>query len=223
MTISYPREMPSVGGINGQSFEIQRIDYLSPELNGQIGAVSAGFPIWVATWNLQAALTEASSGVWRAWVSSLRGPMRRFYGMDLTRRLPLKYPAGFGGLARAGGGSFPGSATSWSVDETGSVLTLYGLPAGFALSAGDMIGFRWGASPQRRTCVRALEPLSASSSGALTVEIEPALPFIVPPTAVAYLQDAACLMRLTPETRIGDMDLNRSVPGSIVAIQDLMP
>lgn len=210
MALTFPRGMPSKG-IGGQRFELQRVDYLSPNLAGQVASVTAGFPLWSATWALTG-MSEAQSQGWRAWVSSLRGSQKLFLGRDLLRSVPLAYKT-------TGLGAFNGDASSWSVNSDRDVLTLNGLPSGFVLSPGDYVGFRWGTDPVRRTMVGVLEAVTGTS---ISFSIDPPLPTIVPVTAVAHVKDPCCLMRLTPETDIGDMGVNRVLTGRISAIQTLI-
>lgn len=223
MAITFPRAMPLTGPAR-QRFEIQRVDFLSPEASGRLGAITAGFPLWSATWSL-GTFGSARSDEWRAWVSAQRGPQRLFLGRDYARTFPLAYPGGFGGMVRAGTSTpFTGAATSWSqtIDGSGTpVLTLNGLPAAFAGGYGDYVDFRWGTF--KRALVRALEPAVASGSGAISFSIEPAIPSLVPVDAVAHLDGPACLMRLTSDTDVGEIDRRLSVTGGkIVALQDLI-
>ncbi len=208
MTISFPRAMPDFG-IVSQRFELQRVDLISPRTDGRINSMTVGFPLWSATWSL-GAMTEAQMNVWRAWVSSLRGPQRRFIGADQLAGLPQTY-------RDTGLGAFSGDAATWSVNSDRDVLTMTGLGSGFTLLPGDMIGFRWGT--QKFTQVRCLE---ASTGSTAAVAVEPAVPTLVPGGAVAYVKDPVCLMRLTPETEIGETDIERVMSGRITAIQDLV-
>jgi hypothetical protein len=229
--ITFPRTLPRVGA-QGQSFELERVDFLSPEASGSLGAVTAGQPLWRMGVSLNN-MASANADIWRAWVPSLRGAQRLFYGYELDRAYPKAYRNGFAGMARAGGGSFDGSATAWSEaldSENNSQVTLMGLPASFQLGLGDYIGFKWddaayaAGNKKRRALVRVVEAATANSSGVITVTSEPAVPLVVPAGAVAHLDNPACIMRLvTEETGIGEQGLGGyTVAGSrIVAMQDL--
>lgn len=231
--ITFPRDMPSVGAAS-QYFELERLDYLSPEAGGRLGAVSAGTPLWSMTVVLQNMVPE-DADVWRAWVPMQRGPGRHFYGRDLDRPFPKAYRAGFGGMTRAGGGTFTGAASTWSEaldPENNSRLTLTGLPANFSLGLGDYIGFRWddatkpAGNLKRRALVRVTEAAVGNGSGSITVTSEPAVPAVVPAGAVAYLDNPTCLMRLVPgDTQLADQGLMAitTAGGKIVALQDLQP
>nr|WP_314136948.1 hypothetical protein [uncultured Brevundimonas sp.] len=206
MSISFPRPMLDFG-LATQSFELDRIDYQSPTVGAGIGAVTAGAPIWAAKWSLSG-MDEGQVEEWRAWLTSLRGSQRPFFAADQRRSLPRAYrssglPAGFGG-----------DASTWALNADRDVVTL-GLPSGFVLMTGDYIGFRWGANG--RTKVRLLEP----SVGGAAVTVEPAVPLVVPGNAVAYVLNPVCVMKLTPETTFGQMDVAGQMTGQINAIQDL--
>jgi hypothetical protein len=147
-----PFDMP-VSGMALQQFEPLRVDYGAPEAGGRIGGVQAGAPLWQGVWTI-GNIGAAKSDELRAFLASLRGGTRRFLGRDLARPYPKAYATtGFAGLTRAGGGSFDGTATSWSETITAdgdAQFTLHGLPAGFAMTIGDYIGFRWVATETRR-------------------------------------------------------------------------
>jgi len=206
MAITFPRPMLPYG-LNVQTFELDRIDYLSPTVGAGIGAVTAGTPLWSASWSLSG-MSEDRMEEWRAWLTSLRGSQRAFFGGDQRRRVPRAYrttglPAGFNG-----------DATAWSVNADRDVLTLT-LPNGFTLLTGDYVGFRWGSNG--RTKVRLLEP----RVGTAAVAVEPPLPPLVPLNAVAYVLNPVCIMKLMPDTDFGSIDVSRQMTGRINAIQDL--
>lgn len=223
MALTFPRPMPT-GGADSQAFELARVDYLSPRTDGRLSSVAAGFPLWSMTITLNNGDADETDE-WRAWVPAQRGASRLFFGSDLTRPFPKAYRQGFAGMSRAGGGSFNGSASSWAVNADRDVVTLSGLPASFALSLNDYIGFKWttGGSA-RRSLVRVVEASTVNASGVLAVTVEPAVPNLTPGSAIAYLDRPDCLMRLVPsETSIGEIDTLHSAGGQISAIQDLLP
>lgn len=225
--MTYPIEMPTAIAAQ-QSFELQRVDFLSPEAGGRLGAVAAGAPLWLASWTI-GKVARLKSDELRAWVARLRGPMRTFLGYDVARRFPLSYSGGFAGMTRAAGGGFDGSAAVWSqsIDPEGdAVVSLTGLPAGFQVAFGDYVGFRWGAGNTRRAMVRAIEPAVASAGGAISIRIEPPVPtLVVPAGAVAHLDNPACVMRLIPDQyELGPISRRLAVEsGRVTALQDLRP
>lgn len=233
MAITFPRDMPSVAALSIY-FELQRVDFVSPEAGGRLGAVSAGQPLWKMALSLQNML-PATADTWRAWVAAQRGAARLFYGRDLDRPYPKAHSAGFAGMNRALGGSFDGSAATWSrtTDADGNErVTLTNLPFPFTLSVGDYLGFRWDdaslatGNMKRRALVRIVEGGSTAGNGQVAVLVEPVVPLIVPGTAVAYLNNPVCLMRLVPdETQFGEQGPGAVTAAGmrIVGLQDLQP
>lgn len=215
MTIAIPLTLPSMGP-SGQSFELQRIDYMAPEANGVIGGVTAGFPLWKAEWDM-GNISRIVSDQWRAVFTAARGMQRLFYGYDYARSLPINY---IGGLPNG----FSGAASSWSVSVDGagsSLLTLNGLPSGLSLMPGDYVDFRW--STYSRALVRFLESATANGSGTLTGTIEPSLPVVVPGNAVAHLDNPCCLMRFTTESALGRIERRGAITGGrLVAVQAII-
>lgn len=207
MAISFPRPMLDFG-LATQTFELDRIDYQSPTVGAGIGAVTAGAPVWSARWSLSG-MDEDQVEAWRAWLTSLRGSQRPFFGADQRRSLPRAYRES--GLP----GGFGGDASTWAVNADRDVVSLGGLPAGLTMLTGDYIGFKWGANG--RTKVRLLE----GAVGGAAVTVEPAVPLVVPGNAVAYIKNPVCVMKLTPETSFGQMDVAGQMTGQINAIQDL--
>lgn len=231
MILTLP-ETPS--GIARVTFEIERVDFAAPQAGGRQGGVQAGWPLWAARLEIDRSDPE-SADLWRAFRDRLRGRIRRFYCRDTTRPFPLAYRFGFAGLERAGGGAFDGSAVSWSqtiLSSGDARITLNGLPAGFDISLGDYIGFKWDASGapassfERRTIARAVLPATANGSGVAEVIVEPPIDTrVVPSGAIAHLDNPACVMQLVPEdSSLGPIGHGGILGGgTIVAIQDLRP
>lgn len=219
-----PVSMPT-DGVASQMFEPQRVDYLSPEVGGRIGGVTAGPALWAGQWTLGTMAPETGD-VWRAFVARQRGPQRRFYGYDLSRPFPRAHRGGFFDMVRGSDGSaFPedGAASSWApVNAERDVIVLKGMPAGLTLGFGDYVGFRWGGT--KRDLTRSVQAVAvANAAGDLQVEVEPPVWASTPTDAVAYLGKPDCLMALVPgQTALGELDELHSLGGRIVAIQDLI-
>ena len=105
-----PVAMPDMY-VSQQQFELQRVDFVSPEASGRLNGVQAGFPLWSGVWTL-ARMPVENSDEWRAFLTATRGQTRRFIGRDIARSYPRAYPDGFAGMTRAGGGSFDGTSSS---------------------------------------------------------------------------------------------------------------
>lgn len=214
--------------------DIQRIDYAAPEAGGAIGGVQAGLPRWLARIELDRVDAD-DADAWYSFLDRMRGRLRRFYAVDSTRLRPLAHQFGMLGLTRASGGAFNGSAASWSqaINADGdATLNLTGLPAGFTLSARDLIGFKWDASGaaadtfERRTLARCVAGGVANASGALSVLIEPPLDtLLVPAAAIAHFDSPACVMQLVPEeTDLAPIGVGGTISGgTILGVQDLRP
>ena len=221
-------------GVARLKFDIERVDLASPEASGRQGGVQAGWPLWSASFDIDRS-DPVSGDLWRAFLDRLRGRQRLFFAINPARLYPRAYPVGFGGMTRAGGGAFDGSALGWAqnIDADGNaMLGLTGLPAGLVLNPGDLIGFKWdaagapAASYGRRTMARVVLPTNASGGGAATAMVEPPIDtLVVPPTAVAHLDRACCTMRLVPDkSQLGPTASGGSFGGgTIFAIQDLRP
>jgi hypothetical protein len=213
MTISFPRELPSFGGLS-VSFELARVDYLSPEQGGRLLAVTAGFPLWRMSLSYTN-LSRARADALEAWRDSLRGVQRTFYAWDHSRPVPRFH---------ANGIPFNAAPSGWSqaIDADGTAyLTLTGLLAGQVVSYRDYVGFVWDTT--KRSLVRAIEPAQADAAGSATFAVEPPVPPLTPPTAAVTLRKAECLMRLvTGETQLAEHGLMfMGSGGRIVGIQDL--
>jgi hypothetical protein len=222
-----PAEMPTMY-VALQQFKLQRVDYLSPEASGRIGAVQAGAPLWSGVWTL-GRMPEDNSDEFEAFLDSQRGAARRFIGRDLKRQYPKLYPDGFGAF-----GAFTGAASSWSqtINSDGDArltLNLGAAAAGLVLSKRDGIDFRYSATETAisglpwRAFVRVVSGATANGSGSLTVTIEPPVPSAVPGTAVAHIDQPGCTMALiSDQTDVDAIDRLYSIRGGqITGIQDL--
>lgn len=219
--------MPTTG-IVSMSFEPRRVDYLSPETGGRLGAVTAGFPLWRMQLRLGVTFDLADEE-WSAFMLALRGSQRRFKAIDLRRRAPRATPQV--------------EATSvWeqTIDADGNALLALGdlIPAS-VLSTKDYIGFRWdaaGSDPGSKDALALVRVVGsattlggqgiADGTGAATVMVEPPVPTIVPGDAEAYFYDAGCLMKLVPgNSQLGDSVLGDHTEqgGTIEAVQELIP
>lgn len=221
-------------GVARVTIDIERVDYAAPEASGRQGGVQAGWPLWMAVYDLDSSDPD-SGDLWRSFKDRLRGRQRLFFGGDPTRSFPKSYANGFGGMLRAGGGAFPGSALAWAqnIDAAGDAsLALTGLPAGFIMRPRDLVGFKWdaagaaAASYGRRTMARAVAPAVASAAGAITILIEPPIDTsLVPAGAIAHLDNPCCVMRIDPDkTNLGPVGAGGAMGGgTITAVQDLRP
>ena len=231
----HPLSMPTLpAGIARVSLEVQRIDYAAPQASGRQGGVQSGWPLWMATYEIER-VDRDSADLWRAFMARLRGRQRMFLGGDPTRAYPRSAPAGFTGMTRAGGGAFDGSATSWaqSIDaDDNAAVALTGLPAGLVLAIGDYVGWKWDAagagagSYGRRAMARVVVGGTASGGGAATVTVEPPIDTrVVPIGAIAHLDQPVCLMRQIPDqSSIGPVGTGSSLSGSTLkAMQELRP
>lgn len=205
-------------------FWLERLDLQSPESSGRIGGIQMGWPKWRAEYEA-VGHSDHEVHLWTAWLRRQRGAIHHFRATDMSRWYPYKYrPAALGG-GHSGAGGFPGGwngdATSFSLSGDRSEATLT-IPSGIEITAGDLIGWRWGGG-DKLALSEAME--GGVSSGTVTVAVEPAVHSVVPdsPTAVAYLFKPACLMRLTPETEFPTLGAEGVGIGKIVAQQDLVP
>ena len=200
------------GSVARQVFEPMRVDYDSPEVGGGGSAVSAGPARWAAKYTL-GTTSQRQVDAWRAFLASLRGTQKLFFGKDWSRRLPAFYA---GGLPSG----WNGDLASWTHAVSGgdATLSVTGLPSGMGIAAGDYVGLRWttGGFP-RFALVRAVQDV-ASTAGAASFPVEPALPTFVPADAVAYMKDAGCLMRQdTSQQAVAEMGRAGRIDGTVFA------
>lgn len=224
MTISYPRSLPSTL-ISRVQFDPEPQEATSGEQGGRYLSVQLGPMIWRAS-IATTPPSETEFSKWRAWLDSLDGAGKEFYGYDPRRPYPWAYrKTGWSGLTRAvSGGAFNGTSSSWSVNSGRDEITIGAaanqqLPVGFSMSEGDYIGLVWTTSgAQRRSLHRALEPYNANSSGVGIWSVRPTVSPAVPSNATINLFKAACLMVVTKRDRSAEQK-SRSI--AFDAVQNL--
>ncbi len=205
MALPNPRILPAA--YFGQvTYELARNDLGSPDTTGSPDGVQMGFPLWYAEYELRS-VSDRTARTPRAWINSLLGQSVSFIALDLTRLFPANYPNGFAGMNRAGGGAFAGSALSYSLDGTRTVVSLTGLPSGFVIVEGDLLGFKWSGGDKRHV-VEVIEGATATTGGgggSMTITVNPAVFSVVPahPTGVAHFDNPACLMKQLPHDDMG--------------------
>lgn len=239
MALSYPRPLPTVG-VSGQIFRPMPVDTLSPDTGGRLRSASRGPALWEMVVTLDQAPADVGGDEWLAWAAALYGSQKHFLARDVFRPFPRAYAAlpGSGlprgdwtGVTRAGGGAFDGTvaAANWGVPDAEKVLVyLTTLPAGFVLSHLDWISFEWASAEApggvSHAWVQGVEPVVASGSGVLTVQVSPAVPRVVPAGATVRVSDCRCLMKL--DTRRSSIDARSplgAVSATLVGRQDLIP
>lgn len=223
--------MPSIGG-EGLTFQPQREDLLSPETSGRMGGVQIGWPRWRLSMNL-ANLEFAVADEWIAFYRSRRGSMRMFLGYDLSRPYPAAHAKGFRNMLTVGGQPFMGTAGGWSQtinDDGDAVLTLTTVPSGLKLGWGDYIGFKWDSADadegdaDRRFLVAVTGGGKANAAGTISVVVEPSVHDVVPPGAVAHLDNPMCLMKLMDDTRMPRIVISHAEAGGVIsAVQVTLP
>lgn len=183
-------------GVQTIEFEIARAVSKNMLYGGLTQVREMGEPRWRATFTY-APMKRAEFQALQAWLDSLRGGMRTFLAHDALKSYPVSYRGGFGGLTRAVGGVFDGTAsvTGFAGADSFSVAAL---PAGFVLRAGDMVGLVQGGN---RGLYRILEDVTATAGGAATLTVEPRIvPGLFTTAAQATFVRPACLMTLDPDS-----------------------
>lgn len=203
MALAFPVSLPSGFGrgpsVAVQTFRLDQGVVFQPSAGGRVYAVGVAQPRWVSAVETTE-LQERHAREWRAWLSAQGEGARTFVLPDLSRRRPGAYPQGVTDFVRAGWALFDGTVAPgwWSVDATRTVLTVAGtLPSGFVLSPGDLLGVSWPSLKQ--TALEVVEGGTTNTLGAVTLEIHPALPLVVPvASATLSVLDAAVVARIVP-------------------------
>lgn len=198
MTITFPRDLPDPPRIRTCKFDVDYQQVRAPTRGGLVQVVNTGVDLWTARYET-VPLREAAAESYRAWAHSMRGGARFFRMWNPIRRYAISYPAGYGSLTRAGGGSFAdGTATLSAIATLRDTITLTTLPASFAFKAGDLVSIPFGSAG--RTLHRVMENATASGAGSATITIEPTIPLAVTTGVTADLLKPWCKGVIDPRT-----------------------
>lgn len=153
--------------IAAQSFDLPEAVEVSRTGGGVLIGADVADRLWQGTIRL-GRMTVAEARPALALINALRGPGRGFLLADAHRLWPQADP---GGLIVAG---FSPAISAVAGDLR--TLSLSGLPAGYVLSPGDLIGWSHGAAPVRHALHEIVSGGTASGAGALAaLELTPAL------------------------------------------------
>lgn len=174
---------------------------LRQELSRTAGASSQakdlGSPLWAASYTTAPAHFRDAQAIEAALIS-LNGSVGSFLAYDTRRPFPAAHADG----------NFDDAAQIAALDAGNAYhLTLGGLPPGFTLSAGDYLGFSFGAKPSRALHIVTVGGV-ADASGEIPLTVSP---WVRPGAAVGdavTLKKPSCEMSLTgspPEPAAVDM------------------
>lgn len=186
--------LPSGLTLEQTMFKLMRSVQTTPLRGGGSVSVDYAPARWTTTIRTPAGLNRTKADPVKAFAAKL-GRYRQVYMWDWLRPYPKTYPAGFGSLTRAGGGSFDGTANVTAL--TASTIALSTLPASFVVKAGDMIGLTEGS---RRGLYTVVDDATANGSGVVTLNVEPAVEsMLFTDAATANFDKPVCVMTLTDE------------------------
>jgi hypothetical protein len=218
MTVaSFPRTFP-LGGFKAVTAELIRRQSAEVLASGRDIGVDFGQPSWSFEWTTNR-LYGTDLGVWRAWLSSLRGLTRYFLGYDPLVEYPIAYmPAGWGSLSRYGGGSFDGTCTVTAIGNSGvsgatrDSISVSNLPVGLKINPGDNFGL---VQSGKYSLHRVLDTaqITASGTGTLTMWVEPEVPAGFTTSATGNFYRASAKFRLVAKKGFEADASGRNRPG----------
>lgn len=145
--------------------QLARFEEMSGTGHGQVIVSQIAPPAWSASWTMADTPEEEAAEI--DGLIGVIGSTGRVLLCDPTRHFPRRDPDGTG----IGGADVVVSA----LGGNGRSIRLSGLPAGYALTAGDMVGATYGSS--RRALFRMAESATASSAGVTPFfDVSPHLP-----------------------------------------------
>lgn len=192
MAISYPRDLPAGDWFASATFALSEGVAFNQLEGGALQIAEMSDPLWTLKASTYALFDKERRAVWQAWLASLRGG-KRFRCYHLDRPWPLAYGAGAAGLSWSVGA---GLATLSAYSAT--TLTLSDLPAGYKVTAGDMMSFEWHGTLALHM---ALEDVTAAATS-LKVTVDPPVRSKPAPSMgiPISLIKAPCVMVVKPGT-----------------------
>lgn len=189
MTITYPRALPHHRLVDCTFSLVEPVSLSRGQGGRAVAAVEFADPYITATFETPP-MSWRERSEWEAWRASLRGGLKSFITYDVSRSELAAYPDGVPEIiAETWNGQ--GAATT----VAGYQITASGVPNGFKLMPGDLIGLQAG-NPLRRWVGFVSEEATAGAS-TITVPVEPALPttiFGIGATVVFYRPHAEFIL-----------------------------
>jgi hypothetical protein len=191
VTITYPIDLLATFPGWTTVFEPSYRQEQSRVAGGKTYVKDLGDPLWTLTAQSRQ-MSPNELDYWRARLDAMENGLQTFYGWQMSRYYPIKYPRG----TWPTGSSFNGTATLLSVGTNSKSISISGLPAGYVVSVGDMV--------QVGTDLhRVMEDSTASGAGE-TSEFE-VRPHIWPgvaaggsPATTVIVKRPACVMAIVP-------------------------
>lgn len=177
--------------IRSLTFDLPEQMHLSRTASGITIGADLGPRLWSGRIEL-GKMTEDEARPIRAMLNVLRGARRSFLIYDATRPWPLADP----------GGLLLGSATPQiRALGSGRQIALRGLPAGYRLGPGDLIGWHYGSDPVRHALHEVVGTALANGAGdtplfEVSAEIRPGAALNAPVSLIR----ATCMAVILPES-----------------------
>lgn len=156
MPISYPLDLPAFTPLSGRLTLVSGVVISESGTGEMVDAFELTEPQFRL--DLSAGLvSNLERRAWQAWHAALNGAFGTFRAPDFSRLWPAAHPGGFAGWA--------GTATLSGWDGAGDAV-FTGIPAGFVLTAGDLIQINSGG---KQTIVAALAGSTSGTTRTLPV------------------------------------------------------
>jgi hypothetical protein len=169
MALPNPRVLPAELSFWSTSFNIEwAVTAPFRTRAGGVAVVETGGHAWRASFISPPRYKKDDLLLIKAWFNSMRGGTFNFLAHDAARPFPRNYPSGFGGMTRAGGGPFDGTATVTAV--TATTIALSTLPANFVFKPADYISL---VKSGKYSLHQMMEAVTGNGSGVATVTVEP--------------------------------------------------
>ena len=216
MALNFPLSYPQLLGalrIEEVTFRLSHPQEHTRLSDGTVISASLGASLWTGTIRLAPA-NHARHAQMEALIGLMDQPGATFLCHDPRYLGPAGDPTGSNLGSR--------TVTIHSVASNMRELRLTGLPSGYTLAAGDMLGFQYGANPVRYALHRIVIGGTASSTGMIPmIEVIPNLRAgAVAGLSVALIRPA-CKARLLPEPTYGSGRQTLSRGASFGFIQTL--
>jgi hypothetical protein len=208
MALPNPRVLPAELSFWSTSFNIEwAVTTPFRARAGGVAVVETGGHAWRATFMSPPRYKKDDLLLIKAWFNSMRGGTFNFLAHDAARPYPRNYPSGFGGMTRAGGSAFDGTATVTAV--TTSTIALSTLPANFVLKPADYISL---IKSGKYSLHQIMEAVTGNGAGVATVTVEPPIVTSVfaPPSLTANLALPLGLFVPDPRSWQGDPTARRA-------------